>query len=546
MHCIDPFRLIPSQCCVNKPFVSNDKFKLVGGDESCFINGKLEFEKGDEKPDGSYKTYITPCFFHAGVVYQSDDVGLEMAFNYRLACVREPQILGYHAALMTNQKHFFLNNPYLNEFADAFELYLDAWFAGFGCMDVELKLYAERPHPKRKLRLRALKNILESGDLFHLTFNSRVTGKVKRAEIAKYLKATRLINDLTCEGSLLCGFVADQIKQAMAKFTLTSFFQFIKSPNLDLLKDTFDKLLDPNGKMYFPFFSDDSCVSIRCVDGIFLANVDISSCDGSHGKSVFNFLRRVSKSDTRLFRYVDGAIKQCEMNLTLRGAGKKQKVVLKPNAPTLYSGSTLTTLINNFANIAIACSLKSTIHDGLMKSECEELVRVAAESAGYIVTVQVCETYHDLQFLKHSPCKTVLGEMVPVLNLGVILRSLGSCWGDVPTYKNLPGGKKTFAQRKYLYNTSQIQCYKNNASYPLLQALRGRFHSEHSVDRHDSTYFIESISGDYSKHVVDDAELAQRYGVSVCDMQELTASINSDAMINIAASRAILALDYGL
>lgn len=448
--------------------------------------------------------------------------------------------------LMENQKTFFRDNIELDCFKTAFAIKLAQWFSNFGNMDNELKEYAHRPHQKRRLRIRALNNILDSGDLFHHTFNRRVTGKVKRAEIAKPGKATRLINDLTCEGSLLCGFVADQIKQAMADYTQTTFFQFIKSPNLDLLKVTFDKLLNPDGDIFFPFFSDDSCVSIRCRDGIFMANVDISSCDGSHGKVVFNFLRSVTSKDSRLFRYVDGAIKQCEMPLTLTSAATRQRVVLKPNAPTLYSGSTLTTLINNFANIAIACSIKSRLRDDLMRSDCEELVRVAAESAGYIVTVQVCHSYHGLQFLKHSPCKSASGDIVPVLNLGVILRSLGCCWGDLPAYKGVLGKNGTFAERATLYNASQVQCYKNSATHGPLSALRQRFCNAPSVDPYHASYIVTNLSGDMSAHVVDDSELALRYSVTTSDIKELSESLYKNAMINCVASRAILALDYGL
>jgi hypothetical protein len=539
---------MPSPCQIVKQFSPNNKFKFVGGDESCFTGGRLKFAEGDEKQDGCYKSYVLPSFFHSGVVYQSDLGGLESAFNYRLACAREPQIPGYHDFLLNTQASFFRNDAGLSAFKIAFSQFVKQWFADFGCMDEELIKYAERPHPKRKLRLRALKSILDSGDLFHRTLNRRVTGKVKRAELAKNGKATRLINDLTCEGSLLAGFVADQLKQAMAQFTSGQFFQFIKSPNLDLLKTTFDKLMDPEGDMFFPFFFDDSCVSIRCLDGLFMANVDISSCDGSHGKVVFDLLRYVTRTDSRLFRYVDGAIKQCEMNLTLV-AGTGQKVILKPNAPTLYSGSTLTTLINNFANIAIAHSIKSRLHHDLMRSDCEELIRLAAESAGYIVTVQVCDTYHGLQFLKHSPCKTACGAIVPVLNLGVIMRSLGCCWGDLPPYPveaKLLGRKLTFAERAYLYNTSQVQCYKNGATHSFLAALRKRFHHDRDIVYTPDSFTVDSISGDFSAYVVDDSELAIRYNVSPEDFRELSESIEHDAMINIVASRAVLSLDYGL
>lgn len=515
----------------------------MGGDKTCFRDGKLEFARGDEKPDGSYKTYVFPCFHHNGVVYQSDDVGLEMAFNYRLGCVREPERPGYHEYLMQEQETFFREDTEFERFVISFELYLTTWFEQYGDLDEELIKYAQKPHPKRKLRLRALRSILDAGDMFHATFNRRVTGKVKKAELAKYMKATRLINDLTCEGSLLAGFVADQAKSAMAKFTIGRCFQFIKTPDLRTLSMTFDKLINPDG-IYFPFFSDDSCVSIRCLDGVFMANVDISACDGSHGKCVFEVLERVTRGDSRLHRFVAGAIRQCEMPLTLISGATKQKVVLKPNAPTLYSGSTLTTLVNNFANISIYHAILRKLKPDLMRSDCEDVVRSAAESAGYIVTVQVCDTYHKLQFLKHSPCVAADGTLVPVLNLGVILRSLGCCWGDLPTYKKTHG-VLSFAQRAYLYNVSQVQCYTNCVSHSLLINLRKRFRRRERIV-HNHSYVVDNITTDMSSYTVSDSELALRYDCSPEDIVELSQSIWTDGVINLIAGRAILSLDYGL
>lgn len=544
-HSIDPFRLIPSTCQVTKTFVSNDKFKLVSGSPEVFVNGKLGFARGEEKPDGTYKTYFGPCYYHPGVVYAADDVGLEMAFNYRLGCVREPDKPGYHSALCRNQGEFFSENAELAAFAEAFRIFLAEWFLKIGDLDKELIAYANQPHPKRRLRLRALQNILDNGDFFHPTFNRKVTGKVKRAELAKFLKATRLINDLTTEGSLLCGFVADQIKCAQAEFTRHTWYQFIKSPQLSVLTEVFDKLTNPTDKMYFAFFSDDSCVSIRCADGVFMANVDISSCDASHTRCVFDLLRHVCKDDTRLFRYVDGAIKQCEMPLHLRSGIDGTKVGLKPNAPTLYSGSTLTTLINNFANLAIAFAIHSRLYDGITKAECSELVRFAAETAGYIVTVVVCDTYHKLQFLKHSPCRTVCGKLVPVLNLGVLLRSQGCCWGDVPTYRKTHG-LLTFEQRCHLWNVSLVQCYKNCASHDLLSTLRRLYHSSKDIVSYHDHWNLNHLVDDFSNYVIPSHEIAQRYNVTTSDIMELSCCTKAGAMINTIASRAILQMDYGL
>jgi len=562
IHAIEPHRLIPSACQYAGDFVRNGKFTLSGGSKEAFVDGKLGFKRGEEKPDGCYKTIFFPCYRHSGVVYQADDNGLELAFNFRLGCARMPKDdvigdfssydgeiagSGYHNMHLLNQSQFFDNNVELTEFKIWFEDCVKSWFSDIGDLDERLIAYAQKPHPKRVERLRALRAILDSGDFFHATFNRKVTGKVKRAEVAKFLKACRLVNNLTCEGSLLAGFIADQIKQCMATVTADNWFQFIKSPNLNDLKTVFERLIDPTDQMYFPFFSDDSCVSIRCVDGVFMANVDISSCDGSHTSSVFELLRFVTKGDSRLLRFVDGAIKQCEMPLTLCAGGSSEWVKLEPSSPTLYSGSCLTTLINNFANIAIACAIKSRLYAGIRVAECEELVRSAACAAGYVVTVVCCDTYHDLQFLKHSPCRALCGTLVPVLNLGVILRSSGNCWGDLPTYKETHG-KLSFKERAHLYNVSQVQCYSNSPTYPFIAALRAKYHSPTRIfrPRNASHFLLDNISSDFSGFEVSNTELALRYKVDVCDMEELCCTVADGVISDVAASRAILKLDYGL
>jgi len=220
VHVVDPWRIVPSTCIIDKVFRSNKRWTFVSGDSTAWDEerGLLKFNKGYEKPDGTYKTVVTPCVSHHGVVYASDDNGLEKAFNYRLGCVREPAISKLHETLCENQENF-MSNKLLKEFVTDFRHYLSMRFQDIHDFDYQLTEYAQQPHPKRKERLRALRKILDNAELYHKTFNRKVGGKVKKAEVAKFGKATRLVNDLTCEGSLLCGFVADRVKAYMADYT---------------------------------------------------------------------------------------------------------------------------------------------------------------------------------------------------------------------------------------------------------------------------------------------------------------------------------------
>lgn len=255
VHVVDPFRIIPSTCAIDKPFRSNRRWSFVRGDSSAWDDelGLLKFSKGFEKPDGSYKTVVTPCVSHHGIIYAADDNGLEKAFNYRLGCVREPTKDGLHGTLCDNQRKFFSSNELLLDFKRGFSDYLAMRFSGIHDFDAELIAYAQMPHPKRAMRLRALRNILDNAELYHETYTRKVGGKVKKAEIGKFGKATRLVNDLTCEGSLLCGFVADRVKKFMAEYTATKWYQFIKTPDLTELTSVFNQLAEP-ADIYFPFF----------------------------------------------------------------------------------------------------------------------------------------------------------------------------------------------------------------------------------------------------------------------------------------------------
>lgn len=544
VHVVEPWRIIPSTCAIDKPHRSNMRWRFVSGDDTAWDEelGLLKFGKGYEKADGSYKTIVTPCVSHHGIVYAADDNGLEKAFNYRLGCAREPTIPGRHEELCMNQEKFVTQNELLREFIDDFRDYLTLRFSDIHDFDEQLIKYALMPHPKRAERVRALRNILDNAELYHKTFTRKVGGKVKKAEIAKFGKATRLVNDLTCEGSLLCGFVADRVKSFMADYTKDKWYQFIKTPDLSTLSDVFDKLVQPTGNLYFPFFSDDSCVSIRCSDGIYMANVDISSCDASHTVHIFDLLRNVTSGDGRLARYVHGAIAQCELPLTLRSGVEKKKVVLQADSPTLYSGSTLTTLINNFANICIAFGIKTSLEERgeVTRAECEEVVRNAASAAGYIVTVDPCTTYHGLQFLKHSPCRSTAGVLTPVLNSGVILRSLGACWGDLPGSK-----KETFQARADRYNTSQIKCYKHCAEHSILRNLRQRYNCD-VAELVDHSWLVRNLTG-CSSAIIPSEELAARYSVQAADIDYLAdALVSGNVIVNTIASRAIMAKDYGL
>jgi hypothetical protein len=154
-------------------------------------------------------------------------------------------------------------------------------------------------------------------------------------------------------------------------------------------------------------------------------NLDISSCDASHGPALFDAFIGLGSGEARAD--LAKLVEQCSQPLRVYDLrDRKRYVQLKPLTPKLYSGSTITTALNNLANVLIAISIAeagATTGPEIMN---------AARDVGYILTVEVCELFEDLQFLKHSPVLDTQGQWRPVLNIGVLLRLSGVCKFDLP------------------------------------------------------------------------------------------------------------------
>jgi hypothetical protein len=223
----------------------------------------------------------------------------------------------------------------------------------------------------------------------------------------------------------------------------------------------FERLIDPPGRFTFVYFSDDSCLAIRTQAGKILRfNVDISSCDASHTKALFDAYVRIHPE--RLQADARKLVRQCEQPITVVDLNnKRRKVCLKPLEPRLYSGSTITTAINNLACQLIGLAIsEATIN-------CKEDVVAAAEKAGYIVTCIDCEDWHQLQFLKHSPVYDTTGSLQPLLNIGVLLRLSGTAKGDFVGCKG--ESMKTRVDRQ---QSGLLQGAYPRAHFPLINRMK--------------------------------------------------------------------------
>ena len=238
-----------------------------------------------------------------------------------------------------------------------------------------------------------------------------------------------LFRSLGVNASLLGFVVTGLVKKAQHAKPINVYggeMQFCKSPNVRQLTEVFEKLINPPGKFFFVYFSDDSCISIRHNGSVHTYNMDIKSCDASHTGALFRAFTELApgKAKTDL----EALVEQCKSKIKICSTvDRSRKVTLKPLFPRLYSGSTLTTAINNLANIFICLAIVEGSYDGT-----EAYLKQAAARVGYLIDLELCTVKGDIQFLKHSPVYDTEGRLRPLLNPGVLLRLSGQCKGDLP------------------------------------------------------------------------------------------------------------------
>lgn len=440
----------------------------------------------------------------------------------------------------------------LEELAHSYERVLHDYDLLLVSIDDEIREHVGDPHPKRSLRLHAYDDIRVNGVYHQRLWLSSIRYKLKKAEYAKPNKVPRMIGDLGTEASLQGFRGFDRFKKCQSKHDYNSDLgtaHFCAQPTQKELRDVFHNLIDPKKKYYFVYFSDDSSISIRVGDVVKTFNMDIKKCDSSHGPGVFRALELATPSNLK--PHISLATEQLLKPLSIYSNvhRSRERVLLLPESHVLASGWTGTTVINNIANLMIYLSIE---RDG---AETEEEILRSAAKAGYIVELEECHSYSDIQFLKHSPVYDVDSKLQPLLNLGVLLRTYGACKGDLPGRKN-----DGMAVRGSLFNLSVIRGMYPRASLSLISALRVACHRDVITSRpelvskmdqrvHSLTRFkvVEDDSDEYFE--VPDEEVVKRYGVSVTEYRhflELCQSLSFGYHLHSPVGERILQKDYGL
>lgn len=483
----------------------------------------------------------------------NDAHGIRHAIR-RLTAVRKPgefRFLGnrivYEHDILRNNQYAFLT--YYNYFDLAQiierELHLRLLDVNEDVLTLRNK-WCEANHPKRKLRLKTRNEMWHDPQHNHGMYKQNITYKAKTGEILEPEKYLRGIADMYAPSSTRLGYFIEYIKDVFQNFPPMGNLnaKFISTPDLKQLTDVFKDITRINSidqPIVFRYFSDDAILGVQCSDGLLMCDSDISKSDGSQ-YAVFDFMLEtmINGSPGRFHEDIRSAFAQLRYAIKIWNPEDHDEwIKLLFNSYRLFSGSTLTTTTNNYANLLIATEFARRFSNTMTKREAARCYEQAAFYIGYIVKIKPVEKIQELSFLKHFPAFNIYGDLEPVLMQGVILRALGKTKGDLPgKHKD---GLEVRAKRFNAGYFKSIVHSGNTCIYRALSHLDRWDHIKLERDDHSVGYI--------ARHPIPTEEIAIRYGLDSTCLNEFTALLstsNVKEFIHHDASNAIFAMDYGI
>jgi len=393
--------------------------------------------------------------------------------------------------------------------------------------------YAATPHPKIKLRMKSMCDLLNSAALEGL-YTTKIAGKTKLFERAKPGKYPRYIGDYSCPGSLLAGYLCELAKKSFETFK-TSDGKFTATYSASSDAHSLDCLGEQlhHSSNTFVYFSDDSVLKLNGQ----LFEIDISSCDKSNTQTIFDIVEHLFGGDAYFQSVISKNIKQCALPLRHTNPHNKSiGVNLKPAYPIEFSGSTLTTLLNNIASLSIG------LNAYLSGCSTSDDVIQSAIAVGYDVTCSARSSLPKTQFLKHSWFVDVDKNIVcSFTNLGTMMRSFGTCAGD------LPGAGNIFSRAR-IWNSAVTKGYKHAGTTRWLEVLTKVF--DEPLGKLRLPFEIEKHFSSSSRYPVPDSVVLERYGftspmwdhfIKLCEV-----GCGSHSTIRHPVLDIIFLVDYGL
>lgn len=546
------------ECTIPKPKTGLRKgFKNWKHNGTRFTKkvGELPFEGPIRERALEYNTIGGPFFYHKDVVtYGNSAHNLGVALN-RLDVARE----GEASLVYNNLKIAPGNCRGLSRYLDSYyrkvrhELRPELYKLG-GTLTEQIRTATDPTHIKYCLRRWEMARLLERENLATSLYMRKVAIKIKIPEAAKAGKGTRAIGDFSCPGSLLAPFLVPPLKHAFATRVEHDgcTIVFCESTDAATIDELFTEMYRSTGN-FFIYFSDDMVCKVFRNGVPEYYNLDISSCDKSQTRAVFLRLKWFY-AGTAWEELIEKAISQCESPIYMKNPhDATDRITAQTLNPTEFSGTILTTVLNNIAAAAICLSINYSLARGSL-APTAQLVADSAFAVGYAVTAEPCAGPEDLQFLKMSFwVDEEKMELHSFLNLGAIIRSFGSTWMDYP-YNRKKGERLEDAVR--FRNWSVLQGYKHVGSTDLYAALlsspgcqRSRMTHSKVIERHVALERAHKHwDSESARQAVPRTAILRRYGISDCEYTELcTLAARADVghYISTVAVDRILHKDYG-
>lgn len=452
-------------------------------------------------------------------MYRCDNVGLSGSLK-RLTCVRFVNDPEKDKRFYENQCRTVGVGPLFKHYARRFRALLRNLV--FCDTEVLRNDWVDTPHPKKKERVQGRENLVTSGRRSHHIWVYEIEYKSKPGEFLPKNKYLRGIGDATVHGAARCAYLMPFVKQILSMPYITNNrgnqcrFQFLPTPTLSEIRDLFQLLVEPSGMFFFDF-SDDICISAKCVDGYAYFNGDLVKADSSYYDPIFNFARDCI-SVVPYVNDIDALLKQLKLIYYVRCCLTREKFKLKPTVSRLPSGNSGTTNFNVFAVLSAYIVAKSKYNRFITKAQFRQMLLDSFEECGLEIDLVDVVHIEDFQFLKMSPIRTEYG-LEPIVNLAVWLKGFGTIAGDLPGRNNI-----SLAERAYIFNCSVVKSREHWGNHMLSSAFRRRF-------PHNSKCF--TIEPDYNRPIGEshgtclDESLCLRYRCTTSELHELCEAILS-------------------
>jgi len=437
------------------------------------LGGNIVWERSYPSGEPGYKT-ITHMFKHNYLVLDKTPTNVSKAVR-RVTCARESD-LDYDIMLQKNADYYLdlkkksKWHEYYRKFIRA-KRHLFHWHSR-AVRDniVAIDQFAKIPHVKRSLRMRALVDLINAGLMFDSTYVRIVKGKIKIPEWAKPMKYPRLITDYTTPGSLRCGFMFPYLKASLSEPFITSDdaeFEFVQKPDIQDLQRVFENLWHLRRRIYMPIFSDDSCISVRCEDGIAKFNIDQVSADNSVTGRTFDEFESICAQDPTMLEWAKCTRQQCMLPIKVSNPrNSRDWVKMKPRRENMGSGNSFTTCADTLDSFNGGLRFAFITRNQRLKvGDIPKLLTKAFADVGLRVTLTKVDCLEDFQFLKHS-ASSVNGVIVPWLNIGPMFRSIGNCDFDYP-------GRGDIMKRGFDRSCSIMEGFKLAGEHEVMDSLRG-------------------------------------------------------------------------